>query len=295
MSRFLPRLFRIGLLAVACAGLFDIATAEDALAPRASAVRPGSNKNYGKPAPSDKAAPEERAAARAPEASAAAPEPLPAQTITQTNDLPSSGVLNQLERIEKMHGQIQTISAEFDQTRVSKEFSDETKSRGKLQIKKPNQLRCEYQNPEPSVLLFTSNTLYQYTPTLKQADKFVYRTEQDADEFFRTLTLSFGLSSQQILGSYRVALVKKGSEDAPAGTFGLSFYPLKTETSRDYSEIRVFFSASDESKVLPVRVRLFQTSGDETTLEIQNVQLNTQMPDKNFAADFPRGTEVIEH
>lgn len=221
------------------------------------------------------------------------PPPLPQKPTGVTVDLPSSEVLTQLHRIEARHGKLKSLLVEFDQSRVSKDFDYETRSNGKLCLKMPGNLRCDYDRPDPSTVLFTEDTFYHYVPSLKQVDKYTYSTKEQAREFFKTLLLGFGLSSQEILESYQVKAAPASSDTATSGTEGLVFTPMREEVARDYSEITVWFSKKD---LLPKVVLLRQPSGDDTTLKVRKVVLDSAaVKDDMFRPVFPKGTETIEH
>ena len=228
------------------------------------------------------------------------PPPLPQKPIGVTVDLPSSEVLTLLQRIEARHGKLKSLLVEFEQSRVSKDFDYETRAKGKLWLKMPGNLRCDQDRLDsstapldPSTMLFTEDTFYYYVPSLKQVDKYTYSTKEQAREFFKTLLLGFGLSSQEILESYQVKPAPASLDAATSGTEGLVFTPIREDVARDYSAITVWFSKKD---LLPKVVLLRQPSGDDTTLKVRKVVLDSaEVKDDMFRPVFPKGTDTIEH
>jgi len=219
-------------------------------------------------------------------------------------------VLALLKRIEERHGNLKTLQAEFDQVKVSETFADETRSHGSLLLEMPDRLRCEYDRPDPSTILFVDDALYQFVPAIKQVDKWRFRTKAEAQEQLRLLLLGFGLSSEEILRSYHVERVEAAPPEAdgvgeaappspsdsptPSAPWVLAFKPRNREVAKQYAEIRVSF---DRERLLPRSVRLTEVAGDVTNLTIQpeKVLLNEKIEAGKFKPEFPGNPEVIEH
>ena len=164
---------------------------------------------------------------------AAAMAPSLAQTTSPTAT-PSPEAMALLQRIEKRFADARTIQAQFDQVRFQPDFDDRTRSAGRLIVELPDRLRAEYDSPDPSVVLLTSDAFYQYTPTLKQVDMTRFASPEEARRRLRAMLLGFGLSSSEVLESYDIATVDK---DGP----GLVFRPRRKDVADLFSEIRVWF------------------------------------------------------
>ncbi|NQU44355.1 outer membrane lipoprotein carrier protein LolA [bacterium] len=218
------------------------------------------------------------------------PEPVEYADSLIRSDLPTSAVLSYLNRVEARHGKIKSLTAMFNQVRVSDDFGFETTSDdNRLYLEFPDKLRCDYAAPDPSTLLFVGRSIYQYVPSLEQVDKMTYPTAEQARRIFETLTLSFGVSAQTVLDGYQVEL---GEPQEAHKTFALIFHPLKKEVKQDYQKIEVRF---DEETLLPVQVRLYQVMGDVTTLRIREGKRDVDIPEEIFKPSFPEGTEIFEH
>jgi outer membrane lipoprotein-sorting protein len=188
-----------------------------------------------------------------------------------------------------------TMIVRFTQVRVEKEFGDEIRSQGTLFLAMPDLLRCEYEKPDPSVILFSGASFYQYVPSIAQVDKFTYSTVEEARERLRMLLLGFGVSGLEVEKSYAVSLIPAETpapESVSGKSAGLAFVPLRDEIARDYSRILVWFS---EKTLLPRHVRLIQVSGDETDVQIRDIRRDAPVADSLFKPEFPRGVEIIEH
>lgn len=212
---------------------------------------------------------------------------LTSPVITCPEDGLSSPALAYLQAIEKRHGKLQTLSVRFEQIRVSEAFADETRSSGHVRVKMPDQVRCDYTDPEPSRILFRDMTFYQYAPTIEQVDVYHYGSQKEAQDFLEMLMLGFGLSTGQVQERYAVRLL-----DEADAFFTLAFYPKAEKISRDYREIRVRFS---KETLLPEKIQLYQVVGDVTTLLVQDLTLDMPLGDDIFELSFPEGVEIIHH
>ncbi|MFW6255898.1 MAG: LolA family protein [Candidatus Sumerlaeota bacterium] len=217
----------------------------------------------------------------------------PSTATLASDDRSSTAAVEVLKQIEKRHGDFKTLVARFEQIRIQEEFGDEIRSEGRLYLKMPGSLRCEYESPEPSVLLFTDNTFYQYVPVIQQVDKYRYNKTQ-GEQMFELLMLGFGVSSDSILESYVVK--RLDPEEKPwavkEDVYGLSFRPLKENILRDYSRILVWIAKDD---LLPVYVRLLDSVGSETNVDIKQVEQDVPVSTEIFQPDFSKGVDIIDH
>jgi outer membrane lipoprotein-sorting protein len=231
--------------------------------------------------------------AAAPVAPAAAPAVTP-PAATSIPMPPSAATLNVLKALDARGSQIKAVEVSFDQVKVSQQFLEETRSSGHLMIQMPDKLRCEYANPDPSTIIFANDTFYQYAPTIKQVDKFRFSSPAEARDRLRLLMLGFGVSTQEVLKSYNVELLRKAgdeSKDTDPEGYLLSFKPINPLIARDYREIRVWFTKS----LRPEKVRLLEVSGDSTTLTIRKFVEQDAIKAKEFELNFPKDVEVVEH
>lgn len=221
----------------------------------------------------------------APGQNVTAPPPLLSRAETQSYDLPSTLALQRLETIRETHGDIQTLEAEFNQVRLSKDFGDEVRSPGRLYIRMPRSLFCAYEQPEPEEIYFVGDAFYRYVPSIRTVYHVPYEDPQRAQDIFRALTLSFGLSSEKIIRHYRVT-TGDGEEE---GAFWLAFEPLDPALAQNYRQIKVWF---DPETGLPRKVLLTQVANVETTLHIEKIKVNVPLEDAVFEPSFPEGTDV---
>lgn len=260
----------------------------------AAKATPASAKATPAPAKDASATAPASAAARATSTTVAGLPTTPPAPVGQA----SPDVVALLERITQAHDAIKTLTTEFDQVKKFAEAGDEVKSNGRVYLQMPGRLRCEYDKPDPSVVLFADKELYQYVESLAQVDKITYASEEEARERFRMMLLGFGVSGEQVLSSYNVTREPADAKDP--GTTVLAFAPVHPEIRKVEVEVEVITRIVvwfDSEKFLPRKVRVEEVSGDVTTVTIRpgTFKINPSIPEKKFRAEWPKKTQVIDH
>ncbi|MBN1867519.1 outer membrane lipoprotein carrier protein LolA [Candidatus Sumerlaeota bacterium] len=199
-----------------------------------------------------------------------------------------------LGRIEARHGGLKTLRAEFDQILITELFGEEIASRGDLCLQPPDRLRCDYFEPDPATLLFVKDTMYVHIPKNESVDKFTYSTEREAQQHFRMVMLGFGVSSEEILKSYRVTTIPNPWDDETSETAMevLDFEPLDPDLAKSFKDVVVGF---DSETLLPRRVRLEEAGGEVRTLTIRRIVLDDPIGTEKFEPSFPGNPEIVEH
>jgi outer membrane lipoprotein-sorting protein len=207
-----------------------------------------------------------------------------------TSDTTTSMALHILEMVEEKHKDLKTLAAEFDQVKTSALFEDDkTESSGKFFFEKPDRLRCDYDKPDPSSILFADKVLYQYVPSIDQVDKIVFKSDQDARAQLRMLLLGFGVSTEEVLQSYAVEYVL-GHEGEKSGY--LVFRPKDKEIAKTIKDISVWLTPGT---LLPRKVRIAEPGDEVTTLTIREISKDNPIRPKTFVPVFPGNPDVVEH
>lgn len=203
---------------------------------------------------------------------------------------PTSATLKLLKTIETLHGHLKTLEADFKQKKTSAAFDQTIESNGKVYLQMPDKLRCDYSNPDPSTTLFVDNASYQVTPKIKQVDKIVYPTKEQAQAQFRLMLLGFGMSTGEVLKNYSVTSSEEKSEKGKPEPV-LVFKPIDPDVSDVYKEFNVWL----DDQLMPRKVRYEEVSGDVTMLTITRIKKDNPIDEKFFKPSFDKTYEVIEH
>ncbi|MBN1515554.1 outer membrane lipoprotein carrier protein LolA [Candidatus Sumerlaeota bacterium] len=207
--------------------------------------------------------------------------------------------LDWLKKIEEKHQTIQRVVAEFDQVKMNSLFLEEIRSIGILRYIKPDRLMIVYNPPEKiseldredNPVLYNyliGDVFWVYNPSIKQADKFYLKHEDDEQRRINEMLIGFGASVEQLKAHFRIAILPV----APDGAAGIRFVPLPENEDRLFKSMELYIS---KKELRPLMFHFVDSqSDDETTVTIKNVLWNVEVDEKLFELDFPRDVEIIE-
>ena len=168
------------------------------------------------------------------------------------------------------------------QLRETKDLTMFTKplvSDATLEIEKPDRFRLEHAGDDPSLVVTDGETLWNYSPKVKKADKLKMQPGwRDRFAIFNALDGK----AESVEERYEVSL------HLADGARVLKLIPRDEKERRETTEILVWLG--DDS--LPVKVRLHEPSGDKTTYEILKIEKGVAFPPERFRFDPPKGVEV---
>lgn len=184
-----------------------------------------------------------------------------------------------IERVVARQRSLRSMRAEFVQIKDSDLLLDPVRSSGEFTYLAPDRVRWDYRRPEEMVVLFTSDFVTTYHPTLRRADRV--RVSRGDRRFVRILAGTLPLDD---LASYfRVRFADPG---APA-PYRLELVPSSAQVRRRLSSLRVDV---DRELLLPVAVQYLEADGDSTRYEFHRLELDPELEETRF--DLAFGDEV---
>jgi outer membrane lipoprotein-sorting protein len=248
------------------------------------------------------AAPAAAAGAEAAPAAAgaeAAPAAAGAEAAPAAQAPPAPQVVALLDRMDAAGKDIRTVRARFDYELNQTLYEDVTKRKGDLLYEAPNLLRFEFTTRPQETFVFDGRTLYHKKDATKQLVIWELRlpTEPPVDslELGKTpFPLPFGQRKEAVLKFFTVGRDAKEEQADPAKRAVLVLVPKKdTPLAKDYSKILLWI---DPQTYLPTRARLFDTSGNVTTVDFHDVETNKPIDAKSFLRpDVPQDWEIVTH
>jgi len=209
----------------------------------------------------------------------------PARAQAKSGGHTLESVLRQLDEQAK---DFHSVSAEIERTKVTVVVNDKSTESGSILVRGDKML-LELKTPDPRTILRTGDSLFVYNPGLKRVEEYnLGKNRTLLDQF---LLLGFGTDSQEMKKSYLVTLLKEDKID-DRKTVQLELTP-KLETVRNQiSKIEIWL---DEASWLPVQQEFFESgSGDYSIVKYSRIVRNPSLPDSQFKAHWPRGTEKIK-
>jgi len=183
-----------------------------------------------------------------------------------------------LEQLKKAQESLQDFTADVNQVKVSSLSKTPVVSRGKMRFKRPDRIWVEMYPPYPTVTVLNKGVLLIYFPDEKVAQRY-----QVAGNPALAKWLLFFQNPLDTLGK------KIWLQEEKAGEVVLGIDPA--EDLAIFQKIRI---SIDTSNWLPRRVEMVEKGGDRTTINYDNVKVNSGIADDSFKLRLPADVEIIE-
>ena len=171
------------------------------------------------------------------------------------------------------------FSAHFFQTSTLKAMDITETASGTMVVKRPGMMYWTYENPDKQVIVMDGKQLWIYRPADNQV------TIGSAPSFFGDgKGASFLSNIQSLRKTFHVSLEKMNASH----DYVLKLVPM--DKSYDLSSVLLVVS-SDTFDI--VEVFTYNSYGDETHIELSNIQIEQHLDDAQFKFTIPQGTEVV--
>jgi len=201
-----------------------------------------------------------------------------------------NGLEEILNRVEEANAQFKTMEADIKYSRVISLLDSEEVSIGFLQYKKPKKINLNFFPPRNEVNVIDGSYVWIYHPEERQVEKYKMNSDMGAPQGMDIFDLGYEDNIEKIRESYDVTLLDDISTEE--GTlFHIELIPKESFDS-DYSRVLLWIK---EGLWLPVQFQLFESEGEiVNTIELSNISINPEIPDKTFILDLPDDVEIIE-
>lgn len=159
-----------------------------------------------------------------------------------------------------------------------------SESEFEVMYKKPNMKKTITKGAEnESIMIYDGKIEWLYDPETNIVQKLTIPEESQSEiDYFKLFN--------DILNEYNVSLLGNDTIDG-RNTYLLEAKPKETEgTDKKIDKIRIW---ADEETWLPLKYEVYQNT-QRIEIEIQNLKINTGIPDTEFVFDVPEGAEVVE-
>lgn len=195
---------------------------------------------------------------------------------------PSERLEALLERMRGRHEDLDTLEAEFVQSKESAMFVEPSVARGVFSYAAPDSVRWEYEQPDPISLLISDGRMTTWYRDLGRAETTgVGGHSQRIMEYMGAST-----SVDALVEYFDVSL---SLPDAPGGAFRLHLMPRYKRIEKRVQDLQVWI---DAELYLPLRLRFVEGDGDVTEYEFSNLRLNEGVPPGRFTLEIPEQVEI---
>jgi outer membrane lipoprotein carrier protein len=184
--------------------------------------------------------------------------------------------------LQKKYDTIRDFSADFVHAYEGGALRKQITERGHLLIKKPGKMRWDYAPPDQKQFVSDGVKMYSYIPQ----DKQVIVSNVPPDEEASTPALF--LAGKGNLTRDFVPSIVDVPKGMPAGSRALKLVPKAKQRDYDWLVLVVDPATLDLRGLVTI-----DAQGGVSTFSFNNLKVNTNPADKEFAFKIPRGVDVV--
>ncbi|GAX59680.1 outer membrane lipoprotein [Candidatus Scalindua japonica] len=195
-----------------------------------------------------------------------------------------------LKKVEDANSHLKTMDADIKYSRVISLLDSEEISNGFLQYKKPKKLNLNFFPPRNEINVIDGTYIWIYHLNEKQVEKYEINRDTDSPQGMSIFDLGYEYTTEKARENYTITLLEDIATEEEA-LYHIELIPKETFDS-EYDRILLWVK---EGLWLPVQYQMFESDGEIiNTIELTNIQINPNMPDKIFILDLPDDVEVLE-
>jgi outer membrane lipoprotein carrier protein len=172
------------------------------------------------------------------------------------------------------------FTADFDQESILKAMAVTDTASGRLMVRQPGKMRWEYVVPDPQTIITDGKALWVYRPEENQV------LVGKAPSFFGEGKGAGFLSN--------IKMVRKSFQLSLATTDDPKRYHLKLVPNKSSVDLMAVELDIDKKTFDLVRITTFNVYGDETRIELKNLNFDDPPPESLFRFDVPEGADVLQ-
>ena len=230
-----------------------------------------------------------------------------AQTCTEVSQKNEQELARQLfRRSAQTHEKLKTFKARYTQTRTSLLLADPLRSCGHLVYRRaPGCVVLEAQeapkegSSSPAKVLARIRLDERYYQVFRPQEKRLERFSLEQFDWPRSLFSTFSQDLPKLEKSFRIRSCKKSRATAAskeAESTGVSYVVLlEALDAKAQKQIRRLELTIRDSDAFVTSIAYDDPGGDQVRIELEEIELNAELPSGAFDFDIPPETRVIEH
>ncbi len=180
-----------------------------------------------------------------------------------------------VDALTKQLAELETLAADFEQTRLNSEGRVVRESTGTFVMQRPGRFYWRYETPYVQELVAKDDTLWVYEPDLRQAS----RSSLDA---VRGAPIAILMGDRPVDELFRIRPLE--------GNAGMAWFALRPKGEQgDFQQVLL---GVDEKGIKEMR---FIDQLDQTTrVDFRDRRFNQPVDEDRFVFEVPTGTDVVE-
>jgi outer membrane lipoprotein-sorting protein len=190
--------------------------------------------------------------------------------------LPCADTASCLAAIRKAQAGVETLRADFVQTKQVQLLDEPLVSRGRFSFRRPDRMRLELEEPARATILIAGREID--VPGISQQDRAAM-AGAPAAAMFAQLGAVFTGATDQLESGFEVEAAPVG-----AGAIEVVLVPKIEAWRSAFRRLQIEFAGPALS---PRRIRLEDSLGDSLVVVLENVQRNVPLPESMFTRPTP--------
>jgi outer membrane lipoprotein-sorting protein len=186
-----------------------------------------------------------------------------------------------MERVSAAQAGLKTLSATFEQRKVSRVLMAPSVSRGTFYYRAPDTVCWRYDAPRRMIVLLSRGVATTYRPADKRAERIEVGHMQRKVLAF----LSASEPLARLTRYFRVTLRDAG----PGHNFIVELAPTSYQVKKRIASVTVEI---DRTRFLPVAVSYVERDGDTTSYAFSDIVVGKPLPDSVFSLDLPPDVKI---
>ena len=186
-----------------------------------------------------------------------------------------------LQEVEARYAKAGTLRAQYAQTTESKATLMKSVTRGTLEVKRPNKLRWEQNEPAKNLLVSDGKTFWFYTPPFDETEggQLIERKTHEVQSRLATALLAGAFSS-----SLKDMTITPRTE---------SIFLIQPRRKSAGSVASIEIEVDPKAHTIG-RVRLQHRGGNLSEITLSQIELGKEAPDSHFHFTAPPNTARVE-
>ena len=198
-----------------------------------------------------------------------------------------------LDNMEQASAKLETMTADFTETKVMALFDEEVRSSGRFYYKEPDKLVMETLEPDRQTLIIKGSEVMMHYPEMKQIHKLSIGDGKNMEALF----IGFGGSVSSIREQFTAEIDRVEDDANGARFYTLSLVPREGSpaASPALGLDKILLTVSSD-RWYPVRSEIVQKNEDRAIYQYSGRKFNEPISDESVSILFlHKGTEVIVH
>lgn len=179
--------------------------------------------------------------------------------------------------VQKKYKSIKTLKADFIQTALSMGSGVGRVSSGEVTIKKPGRMKWEFKKPAGDIVVSNGKVMWIYQKDLNQV------IETDIEVNTPQVAMNFLAGAGNMEKDFKIEILRTTDSE----------YELKLSPKEAIPHIGEITLIVDRKTFIVKKTTVKDAFGGQTSVEIKNVKINSEVDDSVFEYIAPKGVAVI--